>query len=181
VQFSSRRHLLAGSLYRPNLPGRRPQSHSLLARGHRIASTAAPGLHSDGISPATASSAWPGTNRASENQQATSTRRILRTGPRETLARGAFPLTNGPMSCCRVGLWGHSPGGMVAPPCASRSEKVAFGSRFPVGRDQRGVQDGRPRRGRAAARRFAAADIEEATAFAIGEWISIRGPALLRN
>jgi uncharacterized protein len=75
----------------------------------------------------------------------------------------------------RVGLWGHSQGGMVAPLAASRSDKVAFVIQVSGWQGPAWPKDAVRVEAELRAAGFSAAEIEEATAFARMRMELIRG------
>ena len=163
------------------LPARTRRSPSCPGRGPRTAPITGWPLTSGGISPAGASPASPGTSRASVKSTGDYNPQTFRDRADEALAAVRFLRGRSEVRKDRVGLWGHSQGGTVAPLAASLSGEVAFlievgGSQVVAWR-----QDSLRVEAELRADGFPEDDIREAVAFARMRMDLIRGQGRVRG
>lgn len=167
--------LLAGSLYCPRLPGRRPALALVYGSGAQDrryggAGTAlARHFARHGYVVLTWDKPGIGKSTGDFNTQ------TFRDRAGEALAAVQFLRQRPEVQAAAVGLWAHSQGGMVAPLAASLSDQVAFviqvaGWQGPVWRQDAVRVEQELRAGG-----FSAADIDEAVAFARSRMDLIRG------
>src|SRR5262249_41709989 len=126
VQFRHEDNLLAGSLYRPHLPGRRPAVALVLGSGaqDRRYGEVGPALGQHFARKGFVCLAWdkPGGGHSTGAFNA----QTFRDRAGEALAALHFVRERPEVRGDAVGLWGHSQGGMVVPLAASLSDKVSF-------------------------------------------------------
>jgi pimeloyl-ACP methyl ester carboxylesterase len=126
IQFRHGDNLLAGSLYRPNLPRRRPAIAFDLGSGaqDRVYGGVGPALGQHFARNGFVCLVWdkPGVGKSTGdfNMQTFQDR------AQEALAAVRFLCARPDVRADQVGLWGHSQGGMVVPLAASLSDQVAF-------------------------------------------------------
>ena len=126
VQFRHGDNLLAGNVFRPNLPGRRPAVALVFGSGaqDRRYGGAGPALGRHFARNGFACLAWdkPGVGKSTGdfNVQTFDDRAS------EALAGLQYLRERPEVRADAVGLWGHSQGGMVVPLAASLSDKVSF-------------------------------------------------------
>ena len=126
MSFQDGDHSLSGSLYRPQGAGPHPAIVMILGsdRQDRDFGGAGPTLGRHFARAGFACLFWdkPGVGRSTGDFNAQS----LRDRAREALAAVRFLGGRNDIRRDRIGLWGHSQGGMVAPLAASLSQEVAF-------------------------------------------------------
>jgi pimeloyl-ACP methyl ester carboxylesterase len=126
VNFRHGKNLLAGTLYKAASKGPHPAIALVLGSGaqDRNYGGTGPALGNHFARHGFACLTWdkPGVGRSTGDFNAQS----LRDRAEETLAAVSFLRARADICSERVGLWGHSQGGMVAPLAASLSEKIAF-------------------------------------------------------
>jgi pimeloyl-ACP methyl ester carboxylesterase len=126
VQFRQGGNVLAGSLYRPNLPGRCPAVALVLGSGAkcRAYGGVGPALGQHFARNGIICLAWdrPGVGKSTGDFNA----QTFRDRAEEALAAVRFLRDRPGVRADAVGLWGHSQGGMVAPLAASLSDQVSF-------------------------------------------------------
>jgi pimeloyl-ACP methyl ester carboxylesterase len=126
VRFRHGKDVLAGSLYKPTGPGPHPAVVLVLGSGaqDRNYGGTGPALGNHFARHGFACLAWdkPGVGQSTGDFNLQS----FRDRAEETLAAVEFLGKRADINADRVGLWGHSQGGMVAPLAASLSGKVAF-------------------------------------------------------
>jgi pimeloyl-ACP methyl ester carboxylesterase len=126
VKFRHGRNVLAGDLYLPTKPGPHPAIGLVLGSGaqDRTYGGVGPALGNDFARLGFACLAWdkPGVGESTGDFHA----QTFRDRAEESLAALDFLRARDDIRPDRVGLWGHSQGGMIAPLAASLSHKVAF-------------------------------------------------------
>jgi pimeloyl-ACP methyl ester carboxylesterase len=126
VRFRHGDNVLAGSLYRPNVPGRRPAVALVFGSGaqNRHGGWVGPALGHHFARHGFVCLAWdkPGVGKSTGdfNNQTFPDR------AGEALAALQFLCARPEVRRDAVGLWGHSQGGMVVPLAASQSDDVSF-------------------------------------------------------
>jgi uncharacterized protein len=175
VGFRLGDHRLAGSLFRPNLPGRR------LAVALVFGSEPQDRRHG-GVGPALGHHfarngficlAWdrPGLGKSTGDANA----QTFQDRAEEALAAVQFLRQRPEVRADAVGLWGHSQGGMVVPLAAARSRQVAFVIQVSGWQGPAWRQDAVRVEAELRAAGFPEADVKEAVAFAQRRMGLIRG------
>lgn len=126
VSFQDANHTLSGTLYCPRCVGPHPAIVMILGsdRQDRDFGGAGPALGRHFARAGFACLFWdkPGVGRSTGDFNVQS----LRDRAQEALAAVRFLATRKDIQSDRIGLWGHSQGGMVAPLAVSMSQGVAF-------------------------------------------------------
>lgn len=126
VQFRHGDNVLAGSLYRPSLPGQRPAVAVVLGSGaqDRVYGGVGPALGRHFARNGFVCLVWdkPGVGKSTGDFNA----QTFQDRAEESLAAVRFLRERSEVRADAVGLWGHSQGGMVAPLAASLFRDVAF-------------------------------------------------------
>jgi pimeloyl-ACP methyl ester carboxylesterase len=175
VRFFHGKNVLAGDLYRPARKGPHPAVAMVLGSGKqdRDYGGTGPALGRHFARHGFACLTWdkPGVGKSTGDFNA----QTFRDRAEEALAAVAFLRERPDIRPDRVGLWGHSQGGMVAPLAASLSDKVAFVIEVSGWQGPAWQQD--PTRVEAELRAdgFPAKDIDTALAFAKTRMKLIRG------
>jgi pimeloyl-ACP methyl ester carboxylesterase len=175
VQFRHEDNLLAGNLYRPRLPGRRPAVALVFGSGTQDRSSGGVGsaLGQHFAHKGFVCLTWdkPGVGKSTGNFNA----QTLRNRAGEALAALQFLRERPEVRGDAVGLWGHSQGGMVVPLAASLSDKVSFVIQVSGWQGAAWRQDAVRVEAELRADGFPEADIKEAVAFAQMRMALIRG------
>jgi pimeloyl-ACP methyl ester carboxylesterase len=175
VQFRHEDNSLAGSLYRPNLPGRRPAVALVFGSGEqdRYHGGAGPALGRHFARNGFVCLTWdkPGVGKSTGDFNA----QTFPDRAGEALAALQFLRERPEVRADAVGLWGHSQGGMVVPLAASLSEKVSFVIQVSGWQGAAWRQDAVRVEAELRANGFSEADVKEAVAFAQMRMALIRG------
>jgi pimeloyl-ACP methyl ester carboxylesterase len=175
VHFRHGNNLLAGTLYRPDHPGRHPAITLVLGSGaqDRDYGGAGPALGQHFASHGFACLAWdkPGVGKSTGDFNA----QTFQDRAEEALAAVSFLCERPDVRPDQVGLWGHSQGGMVAPLAASLSDRVAFVIEVSGWQGLAWRQDAVRVEAELRADGFPEADVQEATTFARMRMNLIRG------
>jgi uncharacterized protein len=175
VSFRHGDHALCGSLYSPRATGPHPAIVMILGsdRHDRDYGGVGPALGRHFAQAGFACLAWdkPGVGKSTGDYNT----QTLRDRAEEALAAVRFLRSRTEIRQDRIGVWGHSQGGMVAPLAASLSDEVAFlievsGWQGPVWK-----QDAVRVEAELRAAGFPEADVEQAVAFARKRMDMIRG------
>jgi uncharacterized protein len=126
VQFQHGDNRLAGSLFRPKIPGPHPAVVLILGSGAQdrayggVGTAVARHFSRDGF----VCLVWdkPGVGKSTGDYLA----QTFRDRAEEVLAAVRFLRARDDIRCDRIGIWGHSQGGMIAPLAASLADEVAF-------------------------------------------------------
>ena len=177
VQFRHGDNVLAGSLYRPNRPGRRPAVALVLGSGaqdRRYGGTG-PALGRHFARHGVVCLAWdkPGVGKSTGDFNA----QTFPDRAGEALAAVRFLRERPEVRAGAVGLWGHSQGGMVVPLAAALSEDVSFVIQVSGWQGAAWRQDAVRVAMELRAGGFGEADVKEAVAFAQMRMGLIRGSA----
>jgi pimeloyl-ACP methyl ester carboxylesterase len=175
VRFLHGKNSLAGDLYKPSTGGRHPAVALVLGSGAQDRNYAGtgPALGRHFARHGFACLTWdkPGVGKSTGDFNA----QTFRDRADEALAAVAFLRARADIRTDRVGLWGHSQGGMVAPLAASLSDKVAFVIEVSGWQGPAWQQDHTRVEAELRADGFSAKDIETAVAFAKARMRLIRG------
>ena len=181
VRFTHGKNVLAGSLYLPRGAGPRPAVALVLGSGarDRAYGGAGPALGRHFARNGFVCLAWdkPGVGKSTGdfNEQNFPDRAA------EALAAVRFLRERPDVRPDRVGLWGHSQGGMVAPLAASLSDQVAFIIQVSGWQGPAWQQDAVRVEAELRADGFPEADVKEAAAFARARMELIRGTGLFED
>jgi len=175
VYFRQGDNVLAGSLFRPRLAGQHPAIILILGSGAQDRAYGgvgtALGMHfaRHGF----VCLAWdkPGVGKSSGDYQT----QTFRDRADEALAAMRFLRGRDEVRPDRIGIWGHSQGGMVAPLAASRSSDVAFVIEVAGWQGPAWQQDPVRVEAELRAANFSEADIQKAVAFTRMRMDLIRG------
>jgi pimeloyl-ACP methyl ester carboxylesterase len=175
VHFRHADNLLAGSLFLPKHPGPHPAVVLVLGSGAQERSYGgvgtALGKHFAGHGFACLTWDKPGVGKSTGDYLA----QTFRDRAEEALAAVRFLRGRADIRRDRVGIWGHSQGGIVAPLAASLTKDVAFVIEVSGWQGPAWQQDAVRVEAELRAQGFAEADIERATAFARMRMNLIRG------
>jgi pimeloyl-ACP methyl ester carboxylesterase len=175
VQFRHGRDLLSGNLYRPGVPGRWPAVALVLGSGAHTrdygGTGSALGYHfaRNGIVCLVWDKSGVGKSTGDFNAQ------TFRDRAEEALAAVRWLRARPDVRADRVGLWGHSQGGMVVPLAASLSSDVAFVIAVAGWQGPAWTQDPARVEAELRANHFPEAEVAEAVAFARWRMEMIRG------
>jgi pimeloyl-ACP methyl ester carboxylesterase len=175
IRFRHGDSVLAATLYRPSAPGRHPAIALVLGSGPvdraygGVGSVLGQHFARAGIACLT----WdrPGIGHSTGDYNA----QTFHDRAEEVLAAVRFLRGRSDVDSDRVGLWGHSQGGMVAPLTASLSDKVAFVIEVAGWQGPAWRQDPVRVEAELRAEGFPEADIQTATVFAQKRMDLIRG------
>jgi pimeloyl-ACP methyl ester carboxylesterase len=175
VHFRHGGDLLAGTLFRPGAPGRHPAVVLVLGSGpqDRAYGDVGTALCRHFARRGFACLTWdkPGVGKSAGDYN----KQTLQDRAEEALAAVRFLRGRADIRRDRVGLWGHSQGGMVAPLVASLSADVAFVIAVAGWQGPAWKQDGVRVEAELRADGFPEADVKKATAFARMRMGLIRG------
>jgi pimeloyl-ACP methyl ester carboxylesterase len=176
IQFRHGDDLLAGNLYRPKLPGRRPAVALVFGSGaqDRRYGGVGPALGRHLARKGFVCLAWdkPGVGKSTGDFNA----QTFRDRAGEALAALQLLRERPEVRGDAVGLWGHSQGGMVVPLAASLSETVSFVIQVSGWQGAAWRQDAVRVEAELRADGFSEADVQAAVAFAQLRMTLIRGP-----
>lgn len=175
VHFRHGGNSLAGSLYRPNLPGRRPAVALVYGSGpkDRRYGGVGPALGRHFARNGFVCLTWdkPGLGKSTGDFNA----QTFQDRAGEALAALQFLRERPEVRADAAGLWGHSQGGMVVPLAASLSDKVSFVIQVSGWQGPAWRQDAVRVEAELRADGFPEADVREAVAFAQMRMALIRG------